>query len=648
MLVRLSFLLSIPFVAPTAGQLQRLNENAAPLERRVEEAVDWVLELDLIPTQPRYRFIRLQHQEFTFPGQRTVNDLYLEVSRDSKAIKTLRLDLTPRVLPVKEQAPFGYPVPTHQSQLDLQKAQLLFRKNLVAVLQSARPEPDFVELVSFLAICRKTGKTIAYDKLLARMHDHKDAFRKLSRPRIEEALEKRHYRAIRAELMRKTGRDSRNELLERTNAFLRTFPTSASADDARKLAGLLQQSIADEKQHPEKPAAQLEEMAKQKDVKGLIQQLQYVSATPRINGVPGNPVFGSEDNVAHQLLSLGVVAIPDLLDAVKDDRLTYVGTALMDDGYWRVLSVGEVAAQILDELMPGEELAQRLGRTALFSPKPHLAAIEKQARAWWKRYQATPPAEFWASTLERADEWSFRDAAVPTIRYVPEQASEILEPRLSKQNDNMVRILTQDIVRMKPLCFERLLTRLQRSDRPMRRLYAVTALLEAGCSPHLSGFWNDWDRHVADSAQQDPSTPFSEYVMDLPAFLMRTGPAAIKRIATDLPSLSARDVWLVLSHLPTELEPSTTVSRSHWRNTPRGRAVILLLLKTLNDKRRLPEPLGGLHRVCDCAAPLLGNLLEIKNLRLPNREPKSDTAELDRQSDVFVAKIRAHAEQLVK
>ena len=178
-------------------------------------------------------------------------------------------------------------------------------------------------------------------------------------------------------------------------------------------------------------------MARKKDVKGLINQLQYTTARRTFNKIPFATPFGSgalDNTAAEQLVSVGEPAIPALLDALQDNRLTYVETGLMNDRYWRVLTVGEVAAQVLGKLMADKLLTWSIERTGLFEPKPHLKTIERKARAWWAECQATPPEVFWAKKLEEAKDGNFHDAALAVMARLPDKATELLKPHLPEHD----------------------------------------------------------------------------------------------------------------------------------------------------------------------------------------------------------------------
>lgn len=628
------------------------------LKDRVEETVDWLLSSEVIPKLDDYRFVRLKQYHLPFERLQSASDLYLELSRDETHIHCLTPDLAPKRLRIQQQEQVALaPGPrSRQTTLDLQRAQLLFRKNLVAALRSGQGRVDPIEVAAFLAICKRAGKDDAYDKVLARMSEHPVPFRGLSKAAVERGLHERHYRYLRADLVAvKPGRragEARSLVLGRVRRYQSSFPTSAFTDEVKQLAGLLKKAVSDEKRYPPRTAAQLKEMAKRKDITGLVNQLQYTAAYRTFNKIPFATPFGfgaDGSTSAEQLVLVGQPAIPALLKALSDTRLTYVETGLMDDRYWRVLSVAEVAAQVLERLMPDQPLTWEFKRTGLFEPKPHLKLIEEKARAWWAECQATPPEVFWGNKLD-ANEVNLHDVAVQVMTLMPEKATELLRTRLPKHDPAfaLTPTLAMHIAKAKPRGYQDLLLELIESDRPSLRLSAASALWDIGERPKLDRLWADWETYFIGSVPKELRAGDPNYAGGLARFLLKTGPESIDRISRDLQKVTAYEAKIVIWRLPVIYNHSRNAELPQWRTTPEGQASGRLLIAALDDSRRPAKDYSGGERVCDVAAEYLSRFVGDKELVVPTRRQDRETADSDEKLDAFINQIRPRAKALVK
>ena len=150
------------------GQVAPDNSETDEFDKQIEETVDWLLSLEIIPQQNDYQFVRFQQYELPFERRQLASALYLERKRDATHIQCLAMDLTSKRIRIEEPKADVPGTGPRRTFLDLQKAQLLFRKELLDALRNEKRVAP-IEVAVFLAVCKKAGNDKAYDKLVSRM-----------------------------------------------------------------------------------------------------------------------------------------------------------------------------------------------------------------------------------------------------------------------------------------------------------------------------------------------------------------------------------------------------------------------------------------------------------------------------------------------
>ncbi len=645
---------------PASAQLGMRRAPTESFETRLNDCLDWLRSQGMIEKKAKPVFVRTSRQHpVDLPRNRP--SLMLELSRDDKQVhcRSLTLGLVSRPI-----AKADVPGATELRTLEYRRAYLLFRRELSARLEEYPHHPfgefELIELLTFLVISENAGEQESYDSLVKICSEHAGLFNELDRERFiikrVRGTLRGFYALLNNRSMQASARVSKQELLERVRRFVKTHSGTEFAEQAQRFVPLLEKTIADEKRHPEKSVDEIKEMAKRKDVDGLIQQLQYVSGGVTMNGQLANP-FILENAQAKALVELGDVAVPKLLDALSDTRLTYLGTSTVRGGNYRVLSCGECAAQILDEIMLGEEFGMEFERTGLFEPQPHLKKIEKRARKWWREYQETDRVEFWAGKLDRVfeDDWDFYEIALSLVQKYPDQALGVIGPKLAS-HPYVSRHFVEDIGEHKPPSYVKFLMSLSKSDSASLRFGGAKALWKLGDKSGMPMAWKDWLRFTEHGVPKAIRDQELNYLSDLSRFLLSTGPESIDKARLHFGKLTPYAAEVVVARLPRVSRYAVRSEQQKkelkaWRSTAEGRAVTSLLLTAIDDQRRFgrrnllgkPE-----RRICDVAALSLASLV-VENLpEVPNLNRKSEQAELDREFDEFIIKLRPRAQDLLK
>ncbi len=430
--LKLLAILPALYLTISAAHAQQAAPQDEPLERKLTECLTWLDSLDIIPDRPEPRFIRTWNQHWV-DVEKDYPTVLLELRRDDKTVFALSLGLWGEAWPLVSEGVFGGP-PTRVKTLEYRRAFLLFRKELNARLREHEErlyETELIRFLTFLLISRNAKETRSYNELVEIMKANEAAFKGLDQTRLESALAKQTLRGLHGAVGNgsKEAGQAYRELLAEVDLFLKRFGHTKFAPKAKKFIPLLRKAIAGEERHPPASSEEIKKMAARKDVAGLIHQLQYAWGTTNYNGQHASP-YATESDQAKALIALGDAAVPQLLDSLSDERLTRLGTSTMNDGHFRVLSIGECSAQLLEKIMLGADFTREFKRTGMFEPQPHLKRIEEQARRWWGEYQRADPIKFWTEKLDKAEDWKFVEIAMRIARQFPGKSVAILQPRL--------------------------------------------------------------------------------------------------------------------------------------------------------------------------------------------------------------------------
>ena len=655
------------------------------IEQTLEDCVTWLDGLNFVEKNKKPSFVRIRSPHNV--GFGTLRDtVVLELDRNESEARCLTLDLLPKTVPLNPTRLGGRPFQS----LDYRRAFLLFRRELKKRLKNHPDLPltewELMEVVTFLLISKNAGEKDSYDQIVATVQSNKGPFSRLNKRYLETSLATYRLHALHAQLggWPEAGRPpvSRQQLLNQIRLYLKRFPKSEKADHVKLMVPLLEKSIADEKRHPARSPDEIRAMAERKDVAGLIEQLQYVSGAPQTNDPffpnPFVPAFSLTRAVrgegpGYELIRLGDVAVPKLIEALRDDRLTHFTTSmpdwrfqklLMNDGHTRVVSCGECAALILEQIMAGEEFHReiQLKRAGLFEPKPYLEKIERRAREWWDEYQEADRFEFWVTKLETS-RVGFNNIAERLFRVDPERATTVLVPLLEKHGSYGSRWLIESIAKTKPAGYADFLNTLTKSGSPSVRFAAIGESWKLNKQASIDPLWRDWQAVVSGTLPTEKDRRDPNYVGELAKFLLNTGPASINRMRDDLPKASAYTVKLVMWRLPMIRNYHGNDQEKHkkviaWRATPEGMAVTRLLITASNDQRRQKKDSASFpeYRVCDQAALELRKLLKDAPIAPapPRRRPEDPEDreaaqnELDREFNEYIPLIRNLAGQLLK
>ena len=131
----------------------------------------------------------------------------------------------------------------------------------------------------------------------------------------------------------------------------------------------------------------------------------------------------TNDTPADRLVEIGFEAVPYLIEAMLDDRLTY-GVGYHRDFYFshEVLRVGEAAQQVFEEIsgihLASEPVVRVFGADpASFSKDDGRKSLQEAARKWWRKFETKGERQFLIDEVSSGGESVSFLAAVLSAKY---------------------------------------------------------------------------------------------------------------------------------------------------------------------------------------------------------------------------------------
>ncbi|MEO5915626.1 MAG: hypothetical protein ABIS50_15435 [Luteolibacter sp.] len=183
----------------------------------------------------------------------------------------------------------------------------------------------------------------------------------------------------------------RAELLESFHRIVKNYPASPYHDRAIQTVALLERMVVEDQEHPLISDEALSKLPEEQRIAEWIYRLRDQNGHQDMQ--PGGcdifDGFRGRDGVspAHQLLKIGYNAVPQLIEAIGDERFSRsVGYARDFRFSHDVLTIGECAMRILERIT-GESF-QQWTRTSDHMPREEeVAAKQKLPRQWWAKFQ---------------------------------------------------------------------------------------------------------------------------------------------------------------------------------------------------------------------------------------------------------------------
>ncbi len=351
--------------------------------------------------------------------------------------------------------------------------------------------------------------------------------------------------------------DSRQQFLTRMEQIVARFPDARRYRDAEKTVEMLRQMIKEDQEHEHRRRGgpPLEKLARKEQIAELVFQLRDQIGWYAWGSDPPdlfNNLRSKKDTPAHRLVAVGYDAVPQLIEALEDRRLTRAGVGeVARHDPTRALTVGECAEKILCRI------AGLSFRGRIYSKpdpqRPYLTPEEltrAEIKAWHQQLQVKGERQLLVEATERGDADSPEQAA-RLVRRHPQGCLPALVKGARVARDSAVRAKLLGVAGEVPgeEAVQCLLGLLKSEPLAEVRL-AVAKSLHARNRPEgLAAMIAEW--HASGPATKAGKTALSEdNLQGIAEFLASSGePEAVAALTRDHDRRSARQRYLCIRSL---------------------------------------------------------------------------------------------------
>ena len=232
---------------------------------------------------------------------------------------------------------------------------------------------------------------------------------------------------------------SREELLARFERIITHCPSSEYIPRARKTAALLKQMIREDREHAAKKLKPLAEMSTEERVAELIFQLrEQDGSAPCGTCYTFDNREGEADTPAHQLVAIGHAAVPQLIVALDDQRLTRSVSYRHNFRFTHhVLRVGGCAQEILNGIS-GRFFYERTDTADDMAKGDEATSVKEQVQKWWAAIKEKGEKQVLIEATAVADE-DADDQAQMLLEKYPEAALEAIAQGIANSKHSHIR-----------------------------------------------------------------------------------------------------------------------------------------------------------------------------------------------------------------
>jgi hypothetical protein len=306
------------------------------------------------------------------------------------------------------------------------------------------PTTPAVAMCHLAMLCDETGFPAEARQLMARLAPAWTVEEGEGKP-LAERLEHEfgHVLIWQAVLACDDPKNPRPDLLKGFERVVKLTPKSRHVERAAAMVELLKRMIAeDEARAAARRALPFESLSGEERIKDLIYQLRDQDGGQFMQ--PGSCSifnFGQEqDSPADRLVEIGFAAVPFLIEAMGDERLTY-GVGFHRDFYFshEVMRVGEAAQEVFEKISGVQLANQPVVRVfgedpATFSEDDGRKSLQEAARRWWREFEAKGERRFLIEEVSSGGE-SVRSLAAALMAKYPADAPAALKAGLKRAKD---------------------------------------------------------------------------------------------------------------------------------------------------------------------------------------------------------------------
>lgn len=306
------------------------------------------------------------------------------------------------------------------------------------------PATPAVTICHLAMLCEKRGFQAEAGQVMARLEKSWTVEEGEGKP-LPERLEHEfgHVMIWQAMLACDDPKNPRPELLKGFERVVQLTPKSRHAERATGMVEVLKRMIAEDQAYAAaRLALPFEKLSGEERIKDLIYQLRDQDGGQFMQ--PGScSIFNfgeKEDTPADRLVEAGFEAVPFLIEAMLDDRLTY-GVGYHRDFYFshEVMRVGEAAQEVFEKISGTNLATQPVVRVfgedpAPFSKEDGRRSLQEAARRWRREFEAKGERQFMIDEVSKGGE-SVRSMAPALMARYPADAPAALRAGLKNAKD---------------------------------------------------------------------------------------------------------------------------------------------------------------------------------------------------------------------
>ena len=404
----------------------------------------------------------------------------------------------------------------------------------------------------------------------------------------------------------------RTELLLLFQNVVKHFPLSEHIGRAKKTIAVLERMIAEDKVHPVITDVAFAKLPADEQVRELIFRLrdQNGHQWDQPGGCDILDMRDAETSAAHRLVKSGYDAVPQLIDALTDERFSRSVRFGRDFHFSHtVLTIGDCAQQILNRIS-GRSFNAPRRTSGLMSRDEEIAAKQKVASDWWAEFKAKGERQTLVDAIASGteDPWPL----IPKLKAkYPEAVADAVLTGAAKAKEHWLVHRFVDFVGdiKTDAARDYLIRQLDGGQTIPIRLAAARQLWNRDHPSVVEHVINIWQNlpETANRSPDDGSEPTIE-------FLCKCGrTAAIEALATDIDQRSGYQRFLVVERLG-ELLAAKGGGHSFYemaarKPEPSAKSDVIALLARRLEDTDVEEGLGGGRgdfqftnpRICDFA-----------------------------------------------
>lgn len=298
---------------------------------------------------------------------------------------------------------------------------------------------------------------------------------------------------------------SRTKLAVRCRRHLGNYPESEYHERIKEAADLLWQMVQEDTDHAErrKQGKPFEQLTKAEQIAELIFQLRdqngHQFSQPGSCDIFFDLASMLDDkkprSPAHQLLEFGYDAVPQLIEALENQRFTR-SVECHRDFYFshHVLRIGDAAEQILARIA-GQTFYEPKSTSGAMSKDDQTKAVKVAVQAWYANLQQKGEKQLLIEATQRGD-WNSREQAKRLVAKYPDAALHAIAAGLRLATDNQVRMaLLEAVHKLKGEDSDKLLVEQVRDAATFpTRLCAAQILQVRGRMEGVAAMINEWQK----------------------------------------------------------------------------------------------------------------------------------------------------------